>query len=179
MNPNTGTSIHYRHDPDDSTSISSDRTFYSLEASNGDLWVSSLNGGLNRMRAGEDGTFSSNQHNPNDANSISSNVMFDIIEDNNQQIWVGSNNGLNRIDPNTELITRYLDNPNRSPGYGDPLNVMGLYIRPSEPEIIWLATGNGLVRLEKDTGNHTRFLIEPNDGDINPLNFLHEVQPDP
>lgn len=49
-----------------------------------------------------------------------------------------------------------------------------------QPGILWLATGNGLVRLDSKTGDYERFLIAPNEGDnVNPLNFLHQVVPDP
>lgn len=179
LDPITGTAKHYRYDPNDSSSISSDRAFHPLEASNGDLWVSTLNRGLNRMRAGEEGRFSRYLHNPKDTNSISSDVLFWLSEDSDGQIWAGSANGINRIDPKTETITRYLYDPGMSPGYNNPQNVLGQYIPPGSQGILWLATGNGLVRLNSKTSEHKRFLIEPNKGGINPLNFLHEVKPDP
>ena len=176
MNPNTGISKHYRFDPDDSTTISSDRVFYSLEASNGDLWVSTLNNGLNRMRAGEDGKFTRYKHIHDELNSLSSNVLFWISEDANGDIWAGSNNGLNRIEPETEVITRFLSDNEVDPGYGDLLNVLGQYIPLGDQGILWLATGKGLVKLNSETGDFKRYLIEPEKLD---LNFLHEVRPDP
>ncbi|MGB4974593.1 MAG: two-component regulator propeller domain-containing protein, partial [Cyclobacteriaceae bacterium] len=179
LNPVSGSSIHYRHDPDDSTSISSDRTFHPLEASNGDLWVSTLDDGLNRMRAGEEGRFSRYRHDPDDTNTISSDVLFWLSEDSDGQIWVGSANGINRIDPATNLISKFLYDANKDPGYNRPENVLGQYIPPGNQGILWLATGNGLVRLNSATGEHQRFLIEPNKGGVNPLNFIHEVKPDP
>ncbi|RLD24838.1 MAG: hypothetical protein DRI71_01405 [Bacteroidetes bacterium] len=179
MNPVTGTAIHYRHDPDDPTSISSDRLFFALEAGNGDLWVGSSNAGLNRMRAGEDGIFSHYRHDSNDLNSLSSDELNWITEDSEKQIWIASSNGVNRLDPETGSIRRYLDNQSKSPDYGNPLNVLNMYSPPGEERIIWLATGNGLVRLEIESGNYERFLIEPNKNGVNPLNFIHEVRPDP
>lgn len=179
LDPTTGTALHYRNDPDDSTSISSDRVFYPLEASNGDLWVSTFSQGLNRMRAGEEGRFTRYRHNHEDINSITTDALFWISEDDQGQIWVGSANGINRIDPQTERITRYLFDPNANERYGDPQNVLAQYIPEGNQGILWLATGNGLVKLNSKTNEHKRFLIEPNKGEINPLNFLHEVKPDP
>ena len=179
LNPVSGASIHYRHDPNDSTSISSDRTFHPLEASNGDLWVSTLDDGLNRMIAGKEGKFLRYRHNPGDPNTISSDVLFWLSEDSNGQIWVGSANGINRIDPATNLISKFLYDANKRPGYNRPENVLGQYIPPGNQGTLWLATGNGLVRLNSVTGEHQRFLIEPNRGGVNPLNFIHEVKPDP
>ncbi|MDZ7646445.1 MAG: two-component regulator propeller domain-containing protein [Cytophagales bacterium] len=179
LNPISGSSIHYRHDPKDSTSISSDRSFHAFEASNGDLWVSTFSYGLNRMRVGEDGKFSHYRYHPEDPNSISSDQVYWISEDDNGQIWVGSANGLNRIDPKTELITKYLYDSTFNLGYNQPQNVLGQYIPAGNQGTLWLATGNGLVRLNSKTSEHKRFLIEPNKGGINPLNFIHEVRPDP
>jgi signal transduction histidine kinase/ligand-binding sensor domain-containing protein len=179
MNPISGTAVHYRYDPDDSTSISSDRPFQALEASNGDLWVSTFSNGLNRMRAGEDGKFSHYRYHPENPNSISSEGLYWLSEDSDGQIWVGSNNGINRIDPKTELVTKYLYDPDANPGYNQQQNVLGQYIPPGNQGTLWLATGNGLVRLNSKTSEHKRFLIEPNKGVFNPLNFIHEVRPDP
>jgi signal transduction histidine kinase/ligand-binding sensor domain-containing protein len=179
MDPVTGAAVHYRHDPEDSASISSDRTFYPLEASNGDLWVSTLNRGLNRMRAGQEGSFIRYNHKEEDPNSLTSDILFWLSEDAHGHIWASSANGINRIDPETGSITRYLYNERLTPFYGDPENVMSQYIPSGNHGILWLATGNGLVRLDSETGEYRRFLIEPNGDGINPLNFIHDVMPDP
>ena len=179
LDPVTGKAVHYRHDPDDSTSISSDRLFYPLETSNGDLWVGSFGHGLNRMLAGKDGQFIHYRHNPDDPNTLSSDNLYWLTEDNEQQIWAGSNNGINRLDPVTGKVTRYLDDQSKRPGYNNPLNVLSQYVPPGESGIIWLATGNGLVRLNYETGEFKRFLIETGSENYNPLNYIHEVRPDP
>ena len=113
LDPETGTAKHYRHDPDDSTSISADFTFYALEGSNGDLWVSTLGNGLNRMRKGEDGLFSHYRYNPedpDDPNSISSDAVYWLSEDTDGYLWAGGNNGINRIDPETEIKIKKINN---------------------------------------------------------------------
>ena len=179
LDPVTGKAVHYRHDPDDSATISSDRPFFPLVASNGDLWVSTFSRGLNRMRVGEEGKFERFSHDAENPNSISSNVTFWMSEDNRGNIWAGSGNGVNRIDPTTGEVTRFLYTPELSRGYGAPENVLGIYAPPSNQEALWLATGNGLVKLNSGTGEHQRFLIEPNEGGVNPMNFIHKVAPDP
>lgn len=181
MDRDTGAITHYRHDPDDSTSISSDNIFFTLEDSRGDLWASTFGGGLNRMRAGEVGRFVRFAHDPEDSTSLSHNTTFWIKEDAEGFIWVGSNNGLNRIDPHTEEVTRFLHSPGEPSGYGSQRNVLGGHFSLDEPHIMWVATGNGLVRFDRRTGEHERFLIEPNEEPDrpNPLNFIHEVVPDP
>tara|TARA_R110000868_G_scaffold294140_1_gene554715 strand:- start:68576 stop:72496 length:3921 start_codon:yes stop_codon:yes gene_type:complete len=179
MDRATGTFISYTRVFDDSTSISNNSVQFTLEAENGDLWVTT-NWGLNRMKAGEDGKFERFFHDHEDLTTISSNGLYLLNEDSEGNIWIGSNNGLNKINPTNNEIARYLNDPVRDPGYGDPLNVLSQYFPQDEPGFIWLATGNGLVKFEIETGDYERFLIEPNTGgSVDPLNFIHEIVPDP
>jgi len=176
MDRATGAFTHYRHDPADSTSLSSDLGKSVQEDRRGDLWVATLDAGLNRMRAGEDGRFTHFRHDPDDPASLSSDVLFRLEEGPDGDIWVSSANGLNRIDPETEIITRYLFDPSVDPGYRAPQNVISTWFPPDAPDVAWLATGNGLVRLHTDTGAHERFLLAP---DGAPENLIHQVVPDP
>lgn len=179
MDRATGTFTRYVRDFNDSTTISNNSIFHTLETKNGDLWVST-NFGLNKMRASEDGKFKRFLNEPNDLTTITSNGLYFISEDSEGNIWVGSNNGVNKINPTSDTITRYLNDSNIDPGYGNPLNVISQYFPKDEPEYVWLATGNGLVKLEIETGDYKRFLIEPNNGtSVNPLNLIHEIVPDP
>ena len=176
----TGRFTHYRHDLDDASSLSSDRTYHTLEDRRGDLWVTTLGGGLNRMRAGQDGRFTHYRHDPDDASSLSHDRLYELSEDAEGHIWAGSVNGVNRIDPKTETITRFLYDPESTRGYGAPHNIFAGYVPPEEPGILWLTTGNGLIRLHTRTGAHERFLIEPErEGQPNPLNRIRQVVPDP
>jgi len=180
LDQSTGKFEKYFHDPDDSTSISSNRTFMPFEDSQGNLWISTLGDGLNRMKAGEDGIFTRFTHVHEDSSTISSNTMFWITEDNEGYLWIGSINGLTRIDLETDEITRFLFDPEAREFYGNHVNILDQYLPPNETEFLWLATGNGLVHFNRKTGDFERYLIEPNDGDnFNPLNFLHQVVPDP
>ena len=178
----TDTFTHYQHDPDDSTSIASDRTFYPLEDSRGNLWVSYLGGtaAVAKMKAGEDGIFKHFYHVHEDSTTVSARVGFFMSEDDNGNVWLGTSNGVSRIDIETDEVTRYVFDPAIRPGYGAHTNVLGMYFPPDQPSVVWLATGNGLVKLNPETSEHERYLIEPNaPGDFNPLNFIHQVTPDP
>ncbi|HKL18683.1 MAG TPA: two-component regulator propeller domain-containing protein [Halalkalibaculum sp.] len=180
LNQSTGEFKKYFHDPDDSTSLSSDRTFFPFEDSRGDLWVGTFNNGINRMRAGEDGVFTQFTHVHDDQKTISSHTIYWITEDAKGNIWAGSGNGVSRINPETDEITRFLFDAEGNEFYGSPHNVLGQYHPEGRQDIIWLATGNGLVRLNSETGGYKRFLIAPNESEnTNPLNFIHQVVPDP
>ncbi|HKK45135.1 MAG TPA: two-component regulator propeller domain-containing protein [Balneolaceae bacterium] len=178
MDRATGTFTHYRHDPKDSTSISVGTTFDVLQGSNGDLWVSTFNSGLNRMRNGQNGIFEHYRHDSDNPNSISSNELYRFNEDKDGNIWVGSHNGLNRIDPKTDKITRYLYDPKPDSLDGSH-SIFRQYFSSDTPGIIWLATGYGLVRLNSKTGEYKRFLIAPNKDRTNPSNVLWDVTQDP
>jgi sugar lactone lactonase YvrE len=176
----TGRFIHYRYDPDDDASLSSDRTRDALQDRHGNLWVATLDGGLNRMRAGQDSRFTHYRHDPDDPASLSHDQVYTLSEGADGHIWAGSANGINRIDPETETITRFLYSPEGTRGYSAPYGVFGVYVPPETPRILWLATDNGLVRLHTRTGAHERFLIEPErDGRQDPLNGIRQVVADP
>ena len=179
MDRGTGKFTHYMHDPSDSTSLSSDWTRFLYEDSRGNLWVSTDNDGLNLMRAGEDGIFKRFYHEHDDSTTISSNRIYFINEDADGYIWAGSANGLNRIDPETEEITRFLFDPDAAERYGVSGNVFDSYQSELNENIFWLATANGLVRFNKNTSESERFIIEPNKDGLNPLNLIHQVVPDP
>ena len=179
MNRATSTFTHYKHDPKDSTSISGDLTYSALQAKNGDLWVSTYNSGLNRMRAGEDGKFEHYRHIPGDPNSLTSDSLSWISEDAGGMIWVGSVNGLNRIDPKTDKITRFLYDPKIAVHFNFSNLIVKMYLPPDKPGIMWLATSNGLVRLNTKTGAHERFLITPNKGNPGAKNAINDIAPDP
>mgnify|MGYP002065210970 CR=1 FL=1 len=49
LDPETGAFTHYRHDPDDPTSLSSDRVRTVFEDRSGALWAGTYGSGLNRL----------------------------------------------------------------------------------------------------------------------------------
>ncbi len=176
----TGQFKKYFFNPEDSTSLSSNRTSIPFEDSRGDLWVGTFDNGLNRMKAGEDGKFIRFVHVHDDSTTLSSQSIFFIDEDAEGNIWAGSNNGVNRIDPKTNKVTRFLFDEDGSKFYGSSNFVPDQYLPKDQPDIVWLATGDGLVRLTIKTGSYERFQIAPNENNtVNPLNDLLKVVPDP
>lgn len=180
LDPATGKAVHFRHDPDDPSSIASDYVRSVLQAKNGDVWVATSMTGVSRMRAGADGVFVHFRHDPADSTTLTLDDTTVITEDGAGQIWVGSANGVNRIDPETGSVTRFLEDPDTEPSTGFPNAVFGAFHFDNTPGIVWLATSNGLVRMDPETGAHERFLVAPNEGSrINPLNRLVRLAADP
>lgn len=85
----------YKHDPNDSYSISSDN-IYGLIADGDKLWIASFGGGLALMDT-QSGTFTSWQHKKEDPQSLTDNRLRALIIDETDRFWIGTDNGLNMV----------------------------------------------------------------------------------
>ena len=77
-------------------------------------------------------------------------------------VWAGTNNtGLNRLDPQTDQVTRYLNDP----GVSNSLSANNVAaVLAGDDGQVWVGTtGGGLSRLDSATGQFTRYQIDPND----------------
>src|SRR5690606_13206730 len=99
LDPENGRTVHFAHDPSNSAGLSNHFLIDVLVARNGDVWVAVSDGGLHRMRAGQENVFDLYGHDPNDPSSMSSDDVQYLSEDAEGFIWCGSANGMNRIDP--------------------------------------------------------------------------------
>jgi signal transduction histidine kinase/ligand-binding sensor domain-containing protein/DNA-binding response OmpR family regulator len=87
----------YTHDPEDSTSISSNIIRVIFQDSSGYLWIGTDGGGLSRYNPQTE-RFTNFKHDPNNPNSLSGNRVYSIAEDKSGAIWVATlTKGLNRI----------------------------------------------------------------------------------
>lgn len=83
---------HYRHDPNDRTSLSDDRVWSLLHDADGILWVGTEVGGLNGLLPGSE-RFVRYQTDGADRRSLSSNEIRSLFQDRDQNIWVGTGFG--------------------------------------------------------------------------------------
>lgn len=85
----------FKHDPNDSTTISNNEVISILEDNEGKLWVGTRKGGLNRFNK----TTERFQRYPTDhaVNGTEGNTINDLFEDSKNRIWVASNAGLDVI----------------------------------------------------------------------------------
>jgi len=137
----------FKHDPSDSTSISDNAIWCLVSDRNGDVWVGTEHGGLNRYVISED-RFYHYRHDPNDSTTISDNYVRCLFEDSNQDIWIGTrNNGLNRYNRATGTFTRFLS---------DDKDITSLSsnhvwaICEDHSRNLWIATSRGLSQLRGD-----------------------------
>ena len=89
----------YRNDPNDPTSLCSDRIIDIYGDSDGQLWLCSEGNGICRYDYGSD-SFNIPPINTADG-KLPSNVIFGILDDGKGQMWMSSNAGIIRLDPHT------------------------------------------------------------------------------
>jgi ligand-binding sensor domain-containing protein len=143
----------------DTTSLSDTFILGMAEAKNGDIWVSTDNGGLNRLDQAT-GTFKKYRSNPNDSTSISSNTTIKPFEDSKGNLWVGTfDSGLNRMRAGQDGLFDHIVNVE-----GDTTSLSNnrvFFVDEDAEGFIWVGTLNGLNRIHPETDEITRFLYEP------------------
>ncbi|GAB3044842.1 two-component regulator propeller domain-containing protein [Spirosoma pulveris] len=158
FDPKTGVFTHYRHNPKNPHSLSSDSLFEEsvVEDAQETIWIGTHNG-LNRLNDDQT-TFTRYQHDPTDATSLGSNVVSKILMDRAGSLWVGTLNGVSRIDPHPL--------PFRSATASlAPLNalrgsvVSALY--EDKTGTLWIVTETGLASFHQKSGLFTRYKSRP------------------
>ncbi len=145
----------FRHDPDDSTSLSNDDITAIFEDHKGFLWVGTYGGGLNKLDR-TSGTFVRYLPSVSVANSVSHGIIWSICEDMEGKIWIGTGNGLCSLDSSGRTITRYLYSSADSTSIG--ANVI-LAVHVDRTGTLWVGTqGGGLNKLDVSSGSFIRFV---------------------
>ncbi|NUO82681.1 SpoIIE family protein phosphatase, partial [candidate division KSB1 bacterium] len=95
----------YQHDPNNTTSLSSNRVFSFCndpDSNSGMLWIGTWGGGLNRFdrERGAFTCFTEKDGLPND-------VIYGILCDADGKLWLSTNNGLSKFDPVTRSFRNY------------------------------------------------------------------------
>ena len=144
-NIETGEFNHYKHDPADSYSLSSDRINTIHEDQSGILWIGTREGGLNKFNR-DTKHFTTYKHNTRDAGSICSSTISTIYEDKDGNLWIGTNeNGISIISKWSKPFKHYVhdtEDPN-SLGYGEVMAIC-----EARSGDLWVAHwGGGISRL--------------------------------
>src|SRR6266498_1796301 len=99
--PKRVTFINYRHNPDDSSSLSEDSVWAIHEIADGSLWLGTQMG-LNRFNLNSK-TFS----HYTEKDGLPNNVVLGILEDDSGNLWLTTNNGLAQFDPRAKTFITY------------------------------------------------------------------------
>ncbi len=168
FDPVTNTFTHFKHKPNDASSLSNDTVTAILEDHSGNLWVGSF-GGLDLWDK-KTGKFIHYRNNEKDPESLSDNVIRTIYEDKKGVLWIGCGSffngggpsgpaGLNRFDKSTGKFTRYMHDPANPTSIAD--NRVGSIYEDSKGNF-WIGTsGDGLHIMDRATGKFTRYYFDP------------------
>ena len=129
----------YYNDPADSGSISNNYVKHILEDSQGNLWISTHGGGLNKFDRKKN-QFKRYLHAPDNPNSLSDNTVNKILEDRDGKFWIATVNGVNLFDPATNSFTSYIHHNNDPKSLSDN-NATTLFI--DSRDNLWVGTLNG------------------------------------
>lgn len=148
----------YKHNPEDSTTISGDNISVIYEDRRGNLWVAATGAGLNLFNRNKD-TFSHykiiyTETGEVASGGISNNSVSSILELSNGQFWLGTDHGLNLFDRDTEEFVHFLADSNDSTSISSSF-ITSLY-EDSEGNFL-IGTENGLNIWNPEKENFSSF----------------------
>jgi signal transduction histidine kinase/ligand-binding sensor domain-containing protein/DNA-binding response OmpR family regulator len=104
------TIIHFTEDPSDINSLSDNRIVTLYEDSNGNLWIGTYAGGLNKLKSNSSDTaggLSEQFIYYTDEEGLSGNTIYGILEDDDNYLWISTNQGLTKFDPAEEAFYNF------------------------------------------------------------------------
>lgn len=125
---------------------------YIYEDTLGFLWLGcGIDGGLLKYDRLSD-KITNYKHDPTNNTSISCNSIKGITEDGEGKLWIATNYGLNRLDTETEIFTRYTEEDGLSNNF-----LYGVLIdKLNNP---WVSTNGGISKLDVTQGKFINFNV--------------------
>ncbi len=147
-----------RHDPDDSSSVSSDRILHLFEDSSQTLWVGTFGGSLNRFDR-DTGAFERIEAEPRRNDGLSGNEIYLITEDAGGDLWIATKGGgLNRWSKqNRDQGIMSFERFSEIDGLPNATIYSGIW---DEQGNLWMSTGRGLSRLDLSTMEFKNYSTE-------------------
>lgn len=134
----------YKRKPEDTNSISDNGIWCLLRDRDGDVWIGTMRGGLNRYSISTD-KFTSYTHHPDNPQSICENNVISLFEDSRGAIWVGTlTKGLDRFDRLTGKFVHYGPEPEK---HGGLLDSTVWALGEDKRGNLWVGTWTGLYKL--------------------------------
>lgn len=164
FDPQTEQFKHYKHDPEDTSSISSDAIVCATEDAEGNLWFGTVEG-LNRFDRPSQ-SFVRYLPEPGRKGSLSHPHVRNLYVDKQQTLWVATGivfwvpeeGGLNRYNPGTDSFTTFKYNP-EDPNSLWTNAVQGMV--EDEAGNFWVATTGGLQKMDRERGTFERMQRSP------------------
>ncbi len=144
FDPASGDFVHFRHRPDDPTTISHDSVYGIAEGPGGDLWMGTQIG-LSRLNR-DTGKFTRYLNDPEDPRSLSADYVFTVLRDRQNVLWIATiGGGLNRYNAATDDFSMF-DLAAMSGGNATENDVFAL--AEDATGNLWVGTRSGLLRLD-------------------------------
>jgi signal transduction histidine kinase/sugar lactone lactonase YvrE len=147
---------HFRHDPHDPSSLSSDNLLTIHEDRAGTLWIGTADRGLDERCAGCSG-FRHHRYDPVDPDSLVDETVSDVLETRAGELWVGTRAGLLRYDREGERFDRF------AARIGDPQAPASDSISTLAEDSLgnlWIGTqGGGINQRLVDASGKARFAV--------------------
>ena len=137
-NPRDGSSVNFKHDPNDPSSITLDHVSAIIEENENSLWVGTFYG-LNRIDINS-GTFKSWVHRENDPTSLSGVEVYALCKDQQGGLWIGTDNGLNYYDRLNDNFKHFTTSNGLSSN-----TIKG--ILADDDNNLWISTNRGISKL--------------------------------
>lgn len=162
----------YKPDASDVHSLSDGQIYAITEAANGDLWVGTAQGGLNRFdRTTEQ--FASYRHDPANPTSLSHDFVNAVYEDRAGRLWVGTDAGLNLMDRTSGTFTRYQPTPDNPNSLTDAIVTA---ILEDQRGHLWIGTAQGgLHRFDPRTEAFYAYQHDPTNSASLSHNFVYDI----
>jgi ligand-binding sensor domain-containing protein len=142
----------FQNQPGDETSLSNNYILSLCEDEEGNIWVGTMAGGLNRFDKRTE-TFKVFQHSE-DSNSISENSVWAVLSDGRGIIWAGTSEGLNQYNKKSDQFTTFRPDSLNSGSIATEM-VVSLY--KDHWGRIWVGTVDGLCMWNDSTGEFEKF----------------------
>lgn len=151
FDPATGALVHFRHDPDDATTLADDRVRVLAQAPDGRIWAGTHRG-LHLIDP-ETGHVRRVQNRSWDWSSLAHNYITGLVYDRQGRLWVGTlGGGVSMLDSDlSDERYRFINVSKRNGLPGDSVQAMVL---DGEGKV-WVNTEDGLARIDPDTRSVT------------------------
>ncbi|MCP4537321.1 MAG: hypothetical protein GY832_09255, partial [Chloroflexi bacterium] len=163
--------VSYQHDPDNANSISNNEIYNCYQDKDGIFWIGTAYG-LNHFDPLQQ-SFSHYYHDPNDPNTLSDDWIVSLYQDRDGYLWVGTHSqGLNRLDPQTGIVTRYQDTSERGQDFE---NSEIIEIQQGPAGNIWAASQAGLIKIDPAQKTFHYYQHDPDNSSSIPSNEVWSI----
>ncbi|UCE05156.1 MAG: hypothetical protein JSW07_16265, partial [bacterium] len=156
----TGEITHYKNDPKNFNSLSSNYVVSILKDCCNELWVGTFDAGLNRFEINKN-KLTRYQHDPVNINSLGSNEVLSLYEDRSGILWIGTNfgYGINKFNRRKNKFTHFFHDPSNTNSLSENV-VFSLF--EDRDGILWIGTfQTGLNRFDRENNKFTNYRCDP------------------